>query len=493
VRALIQRVAIPVVLLAAIIGAGVAVDRFGHDPLPEATTAVDNQSALTPLFSIRRAPEMLTSQRANDELTASLDQWVATLPPNSCFVVSAGAELIYEHQAQLPLSPASNMQVLTATAALQALGTDYTFDTRVAALQLPDENGLLAGDLYIIGSGDPLLMTDAYAATLPPAFSAVRSSANALAEQTVATNLSDISGAVVVDESRYDNERAPAETPQAVLDAGLLGSLGATIMDRGFLGFSDGYASQQVTEGEPPPLARSTDPGAEFAANFDDLLERINVRISSRSRVLTDALTEQLVDLLIFRSPPLSAIVAQMLTNSDNTTAEMLVKELGAVVSDSGSTTAGTLALSNLLRDAGLADQGLFALDGSGLNPGTTATCTLLHDALNSVHKDTLRAALPVAGETGTLVDDFIGTKGEGRISAKNGLQDQASALSGYFVTDPGVELTFSLIINVGEGETITAEQVTGWQRPLPRLLASYPSGPALDDLGPLGPEPEAG
>lgn len=491
-RAVLQRLAIPVILLAAFIGSGVAVDRFGNDPLVEAETTVDTVGTDTPVFSIRRAPEMLTSQRAADELMAALDEWVATLPPNSCFVVSAGAERIYEHQVEFPLTPASNMMVLTAVAALQALGSDFRYETRISALQLPDENGLLSGNLYVIGGGDPLLMTDAFMATLPAEFNTTRSSANSLAEQTVASNLSDISGAVLVDESRYDIERAPAGTPLAALDAGLLGALGGAILDRGYLGLGDGYASQfpspneDGSEGAIAPLRRSDDPAGDFAANFDDLLEALNVRISRSAKVSVDTPTD-LVDLLTLESPPMSAIVQQMLTNSDSTTAEMLIKELGFFISESGSTTAGTLAMSNLLRDAGLNDQGLFALDGSGLDPGTTATCSLLHDALSSGHKDTLRASLPVAGESGTLAGDFIGTKGEGRIRAKTGLLPQASALSGYFVTDPGVELTFSLIINVGEGEEITAAQVAGWQRPLPQLLASYPSGPALEDLGPVG------
>ena len=492
-RAVLQRLAIPLILLAAVIGSNVALDRFGNDPLDAVGTTVDTVGAETPVFSIRRAPEMLTSQRAADELTIALDAWVATLPPTSCFVVSAGAERIYEHQVEIPLTPASNMKVLTAVAALQALGSDFTYQTRISALELPNENGLLAGDLYVLGGGDPLLMTDAFMATLAPEFSTTRSSANSLAEQVVANNLSDVAGAVLVDESRYDTERAPSGTTQAALDAGLVGSLGSAMLDRGYLGLGDGYASQFPSANEDgsvadvAPLRRSDDPAGDFAANFDDLLEALNVRISRTARASVDTPTDQLIDLLTFESPPMSAIVQQMLTNSDNTTAEMLMKELGFFISGSGSTTAGTLAMSNLLRDAGLNDQGLFALDGSGLDPDTTATCSLLHDALNSGHKDTLRASLPAAGESGTLVDDFIGTKGEGRIRATSGLLSQAAALSGYFVTDPGVELTFSLIINVGEGEEINGAQVTGWHRPLPELLASYPSGPALEDLGPAG------
>ncbi len=486
VLAVLQRLVVPAILLAAFIGATVALDRFDNDPIVEPDTTVDIQTADTPVFSARRGPEMLTSQRAADELTAALDGWVATLPPSSCFVVSAGGDRLFSHQPDIPLIPASNMKILTAAAALQGLGRDYTYQTRVAAPALPDANGRLNGNLYVIGGGDPLLMTDVYRDSLPDGTNPIHSSANLLADQTVAANLSDISGAVLVDESRYDEERAPAGIAPGLLDAGRIGSLGAAIIDRGFVGFKEGYATQDVAEGEPPPLPRSTDPAAQFAAVFDDLLEAINVRITTRAAEAAEVPAD-LVDLVVFDSPPMARIVEQMLTDSDNTTAEMIIKELGFVASDSGTTTSGTLAMSNALRDAGLNDAGLFALDGSGLSTDNTVTCSLLHDALNSAHKDDLRAAMPVAGETGTLADDFVGTSGEGRIRAKTGLLAQAAALSGYFETDPGVELTFSLVINVGEGETITEEQVRGWTLPLPDLLAPYPAGPALADLGPVG------
>ncbi len=506
--AVLQRLVVPVILLAAVIGATIANDRFGNDPIPETSTTVDVSSPDTPVFSVRRAPELLTSERATEELNASLDNWVATLPPNSCFVVSAGADVIYEHQTELPLVPASNMKLLTAVAALQALGVDHTFETRVAALQRPDENGFLSGDLYIVGGGDPLLRSDAFLRLLPEGFSDVHTSIEQIADQTVATNIADISGGVRVDESRYDIERAPTSVGEGLLDAALLGSLSAAMIDAGFLGLQDGYANQAVELPEPgatdengdplpiptpPPLDRADEPAREFAARFDDLLEARNVRISGRADISLDTPTDQLVDLFTVQSPPLAQIVEQMLTNSDNTTAEMLVKELGFSASENGTTTAGTLALTEILRGAGLNDTGLFALDGSGLSDGNRATCAGLNDALNSVHRDTLRAALPVAGESGTLIDDFVGTVGEGRIIAKTGFLAQASALSGYFTTDRGVEVTFALIINAAEGETITEDQVAGWQRPLPGLLAPYPSGPGIDELGPIGVTLEGG
>lgn len=507
--AVIQRLVIPVILLAAVIGAGIASDRLGNDPLPEVSAGVDVQEPDTPVFSIRRAPELLTSERAVEELNSSLDGWVATLPPNSCFVVSSGAEIIYSHQADLPLTPASNMKILTAVAALQQLGVDYTFETRIEAVQFPDENGFLAGDLYVVGGGDPLLRSTEYLALLPDGYSDIHTSIEVLADETVAAaGLSDMSGGVRVDESRYDAERAPSTIGAEFLDAALIGSLGAAMLDQGFLGLEDDYADQIVEPPEPgavdengnpiptpdpPPLERAGEPAREFAARFDDLLEDRGVRISGRADIAVEP-PSNLIDLNVsIASPPMAQIVEQMLTNSDNTTAEMLVKELGAEAQENGTTTAGTLAVTEILRGASIADSSLFVLDGSGLSTDNRASCTVINDALNSVHRATLRDALPVAGESGTLIDEFIGTPGEGRIVAKTGFLSTASALSGYFTTDKGVELTFSLIINAAEGETISPDQIAGWQRPLPRLLAPYPSGPGLDELGPTGVPVEGG
>ena len=63
-RVLLQRLVAPVVLLIAFIGVGIALDRFGYDELPEAGANITTTPADTPVFSIRRAPELLTSPRA---------------------------------------------------------------------------------------------------------------------------------------------------------------------------------------------------------------------------------------------------------------------------------------------------------------------------------------------------------------------------------------------------------------------------------------------
>ena len=489
---LLQRLAVPFVLLAAVIASTVALDRVGNEDLPEIDTSTTDELLFTetPVFSIRRAPELLTSPRANDDLRAALQAWVTTLPPDSCFVANAAGERVFAHNSGLPLTPASNMKILTAVAALEDLGPDHRFTTSVSALQRPDDNGTLVGDLYVIGGGDPVLMTDAYAEVQPATDSTVRTRADELADAAVAANLSTIQGAVLVDESRYDQERAVSTWPVRFLEQSQAGSLSAALLDDGFVGLADGYASQQGTT-EPPPLPRASEPAELFAASFDDLLEARNVVITARAAESTETPFDQLVELTSLESPPLSDIVAQMLVNSDNTTAEMLTKELGFNSSGGvtpGSTTSGTLAIAEIVNRLGLPDIGFLAFDGSGLSSENTVTCDLIASALDSRHKDVLREAMPIAGETGTLFDDFLGTPFEGRLRAKTGFLGQASSLSGYFVTDPGVEVTFSLIINVtGETVSISDEQIAGWQLALPTILAPYPEGPPLELLGPKG------
>ncbi len=75
--------------------------------------------------------------------------------------------VLYQDHPGLPVLPASNMKLLTATALLDDLGRNYTFTTALRALRAP-VNGVLEGDLYFVGGGDPLLREPSYAASIFP-------------------------------------------------------------------------------------------------------------------------------------------------------------------------------------------------------------------------------------------------------------------------------------------------------------------------------------
>jgi len=485
---ILQRLGVPLVLLAAIIGVTVAIDRLGNDELPPVAAGdapSDNDALETPVLSIRRAPSLLTSPRANAELSSALADWVTTLPATSCFVVAAGGDVIFEHQPSLPVAPASNMKLLTAYAALESLGPDFRFVTRVMAETEPDADGLIEADLYVIGGGDPVLMSPEYVAVLPPADNKTFTSIADLTDQTLAANVATIYGGVVVDESRYDEQRSVDGWPASYASQ-QAGALSAAMLDQGMVGWRDGYASQ-VGVAEPPLLPRASEPAIEFGTNFDDMLEATVLISRAPRKAAPDELDlDALVELASISSPPLTDIVAQMLVNSDNTTAEMIVKELAVANGQTGHTDSGLLALRSTMATAGLDDPDFLPLDGSGLNADSTLTCDLVRRVLDDPeHKTDLRAGLAVAGESGTLADSFIGTKFEGRLRAKTGFLSSVSALSGYYTTDRGVEVTFAMIVN--SEEPIGPENIVAWQANLPDLLAPYPIGPPLSQLGPKG------
>ena len=101
------------------------------------------------------------------------------------FKVSANGEEIYSFQENIPLNP-EPYKIITAYAALNQLGDSFQYETVIAAKRETDEDGLLrTSDLYIFGSGDPLIRTDAYMELLPDSYSDIRTSADELADLTL--------------------------------------------------------------------------------------------------------------------------------------------------------------------------------------------------------------------------------------------------------------------------------------------------------------------
>ena len=104
----------------------------------------------TPLWSARRAPELVVDGVGAQRLQASLTADLAA-DPGSCFVVSEGAEPLAALNPTAPLLPASTEKLLTATAALVVLGPNFRYETKAVADQAPDSSGTL-DRLWLVGS-----------------------------------------------------------------------------------------------------------------------------------------------------------------------------------------------------------------------------------------------------------------------------------------------------------------------------------------------------
>jgi len=148
-------------------------------------------------------------------------------------------------------------------------------------------------------------------------------------------------------------------------------------------------------------------------------------------------------------SPKLLTIVHRMDVRSDNFYAEMLLKELGAVQADRGSSSAGAGVVMGLLAQAGVPLDGVRVVDGSGLSLLDRLTTGTLASLLSAMWNDLdlrmeLVSSLPVAGRTGTLHDRMTRTAARGVVRAKTGTTSNASALSGF----AGDRYVFSILQN---------------------------------------------
>jgi serine-type D-Ala-D-Ala carboxypeptidase/endopeptidase (penicillin-binding protein 4) len=180
-------------------------------------------------------------------------------------------------------------------------------------------------------------------------------------------------------------------------------------------------------------------------------------------------------------SPPMKELVAQMLRESDNNTAELLTKELGKRFGGAGTWTAGVAVVRDTVAEIGLPTSGFAASDGSGLDRGDRITCSMLMAAID-LEKGALVPAFAVAGKTGTLSRRFVGNPAEGRLKAKTGTLNFVSGLVGVVEPPSGALIEFALLANELPDRIRSGEVL---QERVGAALARYPEAPPLEELGP--------
>ncbi len=466
-----QRLLMSLLLLTVAAGAWIVSDNRNSDELlPLETT---NVAPATPLLSARRVPEYLSLPEANSVIEAGLQNVANRSPELSCLVVRDGPAELFSLNPEVALIPASNQKIVTATAALFELGSARRFETTVVT-NAPIVDGVVQGNVYLVGGGDPVLMTADYAATFPPP-SPPFTDLGELATAVVDAGVTQIQGGVYGDESRYDQERFPAVWGDQYAGQVVAGPLGALMVNGAFTTYPE-----EQTEDAPPPVPAG-DPAIHAAATFDDLLEAQGVVIAAGSR--NEVAPEDAEVLASIKSPPLRRIVGFMMTHSDNAAAELLTKEMGVSRFGEGSTSQGVLAMLEVIGEQGISIDSIFPTDGSGLALNDRLSCDAIIDILDFAGPTSdLAAAMPVAGESGTLRRRFNNTDAAGRVYAKTGSLNGVTALSGWIDTLPGKTLSFAYVVNT---ESVD-DELLRLQRILVEQLVQYPIGPPVEELEPL-------
>jgi serine-type D-Ala-D-Ala carboxypeptidase/endopeptidase (penicillin-binding protein 4) len=307
--------------------------------------------------------------------------------------------VVFSHNPNRSLVPASNEKLPVSFAALVRLGPAYRFRTEVAG------DGKLVGstwlgDLYLRGFGDPTL---------------TRWDLRALAAQLRGWGIRRVRGAVVGDESWFDRRReSPGWKPWFLGEESA--PLSALVVER-----ADGWPGRA-----PAQLA---------ARAFEAALVRRGIvvgRPARRGKTPADAFP-----LARDLSAPLAEIVRTVNRESDNFVAEMLLKTLGATAGSAGTTAAGARVVREVLAEAGVPLRGARIADGSGLSrldrlSAATIVSLLQAGASNPEIRHAFLSSLAVAGVHGTLDDRMQRRPAYGRVIAKTGTTMLASCLSGY-------------------------------------------------------------
>ncbi|MFN5650782.1 MAG: D-alanyl-D-alanine carboxypeptidase, partial [Actinomycetes bacterium] len=124
--------------------------------------AAQVQAPRQPVLSARRTPDVLSFVTRSSRLGAGLASVRSGLPKGSCLRVDWLGSTIASESAGAPLVPGSTMKIVVGAAAIDVLGAETVFTTKVMATKNAD--GTFA-DLYLVGSGDPLIVRREYVAT----------------------------------------------------------------------------------------------------------------------------------------------------------------------------------------------------------------------------------------------------------------------------------------------------------------------------------------
>lgn len=412
-------------------------------------------------------------------------------------------EVLYSRNANTLLIPASNNKLYSSSAAMQVLGADFTFETKLAHTGSM-QAGIISGDLYLKGTGDPTMQAadyDKLAADL--AAKGVRLiTGKLIADDTYFDDRQlgyvwdwdsnpfyyqpEISALTVAANSRYDigaliveirpgtpgqkanvttNPGTSFVTIQNETTTGAAGSPNTLNVERK-LGINTIVVKGSVPAGSAMQSVISTvsDPTSYAATTFKDALARHGITLINK-KIDRAATPTNANHLLTRKSAPLSSILTPYMKLSNNGIAEILVKAMGKKMHAQGNWQNGLeTELGQLGQNLGVDTNKLQFVDGSGLSSvnftSPQQTTNLLIAAQSQPWFNTWYNSLPVAGNSdplvgGTLRSRMVNTPAAGNVRAKTGSLDSVSALSGYVTSADGERLVFSIMENNYIGSSV--------------------------------------
>jgi len=428
--------------------------------------------------------------------------------------VAETGEVLFATAAERRFTPASNTKIVTAAVALEELGADYRWPTRLVAAG-PVQGGRLEGSLWVIGSGSPKLK---------------RADVASWASALRAAGISEIAGDVIGDDRAFDAPQWGIGWMWDDLHAGWAGGVSglqlhpSTARAYLFPGPAVGDPAQLRFRASDLPIAmenrvRTGAPDSDVQLRFvpppeggmDELRGWIPANADSVALFLaprhpTPYLLRHLGKVLAdsgiavggelrrvregeaptdstwgreFLSDSLGAVLGDLLKPSDNQMAESVLRTLGSEEGTSGSDLQGLEVVQAALSEWGIEPGAIDLTDGSGMSRYNEVTPGAMNRLLRAMWRHpeyrVWLDAMPIAATDGTLRQRMIGTPAASNVRAKTGSLSSVRALSGYVTDGDGETLIFSLLLNGYDSpgdvavalEDLLVEQISLYHRPV--------------------------
>lgn len=374
-----------------------------------------------------------------EELVKKLDEWIAEVPAGTKMAILIYNPLTQDTIVSInhteSMIPASNTKLFTSATALELMGGEYLISTVILVDDDDISDGIIEGNIYIKGFGNPTFTTE---------------DLEDLVNQLYQAGLRKVTGNVVGDDTYFDDiysrddwiseERANVQLPP----------ISALVIDRNRTTVSKkrkGRYRNYFVNVDNPPL--------HAAKKLREKLVAIGIEVTG------NAVSSQTPDTaipLVESSIELCNLMKLINKNSDNFYAECLFKTLGAVYSGKQSNSFfATQAILNYIEDFGIYSTGTKIVDGSGISRFDQVTAGALVGLLEKIYFnikqfDDFYNSLSIAGIDGTLEKRMIGTAAENNFRGKTGTLNGVSSISGYVTNADEDDIIICMMFEFSKG-----------------------------------------
>ncbi len=404
-------------------------------------------------------------------------------------------KVLFELNSDKRMIPASVLKLVTSAAALEVLGPEYRFRTRIGYTGRI-ENGILKGNLVVIGGGDPALGSEYFRDHyFFPHFLEI------WAQRIKSAGINRIDGNLILDGSIYDTEKIPPtwiwedlgnyygsgasaftvydnlfrisfRSPAEAGKPAVINSMYPVVeglewtsevlssdinRDLAYI-FGSPEDNKRVIRGTIPRNRKSFTikasnpfPESLLAREFLNSLSKNGVFLTGQI-VYDKVPAQQFSQLYSFESPPLREIVKVLNVESVNLFAEHLVKQVAAEKTGIGSRSAGLQIISDHWKEKGFNTQNLFMEDGSGLSHFNAVTPGFIASVLRYMRRPgssypAFHTLLPSAGN-GTLQSFNAGNFPDNSLQVKSGSMMRIRCYSGYIKQGGGKDIIVVVFMN---------------------------------------------